>query len=175
MEEAKDLEATVEKTGLLFGLTHNYTGYPMVKEARERVRCEASSGRIRRVVAEYPQGWLATRLEVDRTKASFEWRADPERVPARAAAWGTSVPTPPTSPSTSPGFAIEEISAELSTFVDGRTLDDDASVLLRLADGARGDAVGELRSRSTRRTGSTCVCMERRGASNGTKKSRIRS
>ena len=135
MDEAKELEATVEKTGLLFGLTHNYTGYPMVKEARQRVRA-GELGNIRRVVAEYPQGWLATRLESTGQKQA-DWRTDPKRSGASCCVGDIGTHAANLTEYVT-GLAIEEVAAELSTFVDGRPLDDDASVLLRLADGARG-------------------------------------
>jgi predicted dehydrogenase len=83
LAEAKKLQQLVAQTGLLYGLTHNYTGYPLVKEARALVRA-GKLGKIRKVVVEYPQGWLATRLE------------------ARAAAWATSAPMPKIWPNTSP-------------------------------------------------------------------------
>ena len=135
LDEAKDLEATVEKAGLLFGLTHNYTGYPMVKEARARI-ARGELGEIRRVVAEYPQGWLATRLEETGQKQA-SWRADPKRAGASCCVGDIGTHAANLTEYVT-GLEIEEISAELSTFVDGRTLDDDASVLLRLANGARG-------------------------------------
>ena len=135
MDEAKELEATVEKTGLLFGLTHNYTGYPMVKEARQRVRA-GELGNIRRVVAEYPQGWLATRLESTGQKQA-NWRTDPKRAGASCCVGDIGTHAANLTEYVT-GLPIEEVAAELSTFVDGRPLDDDASVLLRLADGARG-------------------------------------
>ena len=135
MDEAKELEATVEKTGLLFGLTHNYTGYPMVKEARQRVRA-GELGKIRRVVAEYPQGWLATSLESTGQKQA-NWRTDPKRAGASCCVGDIGTHAANLTEYVT-GLPIEEVSAELSTFVDGRPLDDDASVLLRLADGARG-------------------------------------
>jgi predicted dehydrogenase len=135
LAEARELEALVRKTGLLFGLTHNYSGYPMVKEAKARV-ASGDLGRIRRVVAEYPQGWLASPLEATGQKQA-EWRTDPARAGASCcvgdigthAAHLTEYVT---------GLRISEISAELTTFVEGRPLDDDASVLLRLDGGARG-------------------------------------
>ena len=135
VEEAKAIERAVETSGLYFGLTHNYSGYPMVKEARSRVR-DGQLGAIRRVVVEYPQGWLATRLEATGQKQA-EWRTDPERAGVSCclgdigthAAHLTEYIT---------GLEIEEVAAELTTFVDGRPLDDDATVLLRLGDGARG-------------------------------------
>jgi len=135
LAEARDLRALVRKTGLLFGLTHNYAGYPMVKEARHRVAA-GELGRIRRVVAEYPQGWLASPLEATGQKQA-EWRTDPARAGASCcvgdigthAAHLTEYVT---------GLPIVAIASELTTFVAGRTLDDDASVLLRLGGGARG-------------------------------------
>jgi predicted dehydrogenase len=135
LAEAEELRVLVRKTGLLFGLTHNYSGYPMVKEARQRIAA-GELGRIRRVVAEYPQGWLASRLEASGQKQA-EWRTDPARSGASCcvgdigthAAHLTEYVT---------GLRIEQIAAELSTFVEGRPLDDDASVLLRLEGGARG-------------------------------------
>jgi predicted dehydrogenase len=135
LEEARELESLVKKTGLLFGLTHNYSGYPMVKEAKERI-ARGELGSIRRVVAEYAQGWLATSLESTGQKQA-EWRTDPGRAGASCcmgdigthAAHLTEYVT---------GLRIQEIAAELSTFVAGRPLDDDGSVLLRLEGGARG-------------------------------------
>ena len=80
LAEAKELESLVEKTGLMFGLTHNYTGYPMVKEARDIVKSGAI-GTVRKIVVEYPQGWLATKLE-DTDNKQASWRADPSRTGA---------------------------------------------------------------------------------------------
>jgi predicted dehydrogenase len=135
LAEARELAALVGRTGLHFGLSHNYSGYPMVKEARSRV-ASGEIGRVRRVVAEYPQGWLATSLESTGQKQAA-WRTDPARAGASCcvgdigthAAHLTEYVT---------GLPIREVAAELSTFVEGRRLDDDASVLLRLEDGARG-------------------------------------
>lgn len=133
--EARELRSLVSSTGLLFGLTHNYSGYPMVKEARARVR-SGELGRIRRVVAEYAQGWLASPLEKTGQKQA-EWRTDPARAGASCclgdigthAAHLTEYVT---------GLPLEEVACELTTFVEARALDDDASLLLRLAEGARG-------------------------------------
>lgn len=135
LAEARELRDLVRKTGLLFGLTHNYSGYPMVKEARHRVAA-GELGRIRRLVAEYPQGWLSSPLEATGQKQA-EWRTDPGRAGASCcvgdigthAAHLTEYVT---------GLPIEEVASELTTFVAGRALDDDASVLLRLGGGARG-------------------------------------
>jgi len=90
LKEAKALRAVVRKSGKIFALTHNYTGYPMVKEARELVR-SGKLGKILKIVAEYPQGWLLDRLETTGHKQAV-WRADPN-APAQPAAWATSAPT----------------------------------------------------------------------------------
>jgi predicted dehydrogenase len=133
--EARELESLVEKTGLLFGLTHNYSGYPMVKEAKERI-ASGELGRIRRVVAEYAQGWLATRLESTGQKQA-EWRTDPARAGASCCIGDIGTHAAHLIEYVT-GLRIEQIAAELSTFVAGRRLDDDGSVLLRLEGGARG-------------------------------------
>ena len=80
LTEAKELEALVTKSGLIFALTHNYTGYPMVKEARSLVRGGAL-GKVRKVVVEYPQGWLSTPIEHQGSKQA-SWRTDPTRAGA---------------------------------------------------------------------------------------------
>src|SRR5207247_3994853 len=77
LAEAKKLAELVQKTGLLYALTHNYTGYPLVKEARDMIRA-GKLGKLRKVVVEYPQGWLATRLEASGQKQAG-WRTDPKR------------------------------------------------------------------------------------------------
>jgi len=77
LAEAKKTRRHRERTGLLYGLTHNYTGYPLVKEARDMIHA-GKLGKIRKVVAEYPQGWLATRLEASGQKQAA-WRTDPKR------------------------------------------------------------------------------------------------
>src|SRR3990170_2834128 len=92
LAEARELRALVRKTGLLFGLTHNYSGYPMVKEARHRVAA-GELGRIRRVVAEYPQGWLSSALEATGQKQA-EWRTDPARAGAGPCLRGAGTPRP---------------------------------------------------------------------------------
>ena len=135
LSEAKSLAALVEETRLLFGLTHNYSGYPMVKEARKRV-AQGELGRIRRVVVEYPQGWLATRLEATGQKQA-EWRTDPARAGASCCIGDIGTHAAHLSEYIT-GLSIEEVCAELTTFVEGRPLEDDASVLLRFDRGARG-------------------------------------
>ncbi len=133
--EAKKLESLVEKSGLLFGLTHNYSGYPMIKEARQRIR-SGQLGKIRKVVAEYPQGWLATRLESEGQKQA-SWRTDPERAGASCCIGDIGTHAAHLAEYVT-ALEIEEVCADLTTFVEGRRLDDDGSVLLRFGGGARG-------------------------------------
>jgi predicted dehydrogenase len=133
--EAKKLERLVEESGLLFGLTHNYSGYPMVKEARQRIR-SGQLGSLRKVVAEYPQGWLATRLESEGQKQA-SWRTDPKRAGASCCIGDIGTHAVQLTEYVT-GLQIEEVCADLTSFVEGRQLDDDGSVLLRLRGGARG-------------------------------------
>jgi len=135
LAEAKELAAIVERTGLLFGLTHNYTGYPMVKEAREIVR-SGGIGAVRKVVVEYPQGWLATKLE-DTGQKQAAWRADPAKSGA-ANCMGDIGTHAENLTEYITGLKIAELCADLTTFVPGRVLDDDGAVLLRFDSGARG-------------------------------------
>lgn len=135
LEEATELELLVEKTGLLFALTHNYTGYPMVKQARAMVQ-NGDLGVIRKVVVEYPQGWLSTKLEAtDQKQAS--WRTDPKRS-GIAGAMGDIGTHAENLAEYITGLQISELCADLTTFVEGRQLDDDGSVLLRFNNGAKG-------------------------------------
>jgi predicted dehydrogenase len=135
LDEAKKLEALVKKTGLLFALTHNYTGYPLVKEARAMV-AGGKLGKIRKIVVEYPQGWLATRLETTGQKQA-DWRTDPARS-GIAGCMGDIGSHAENLSEYITGLKISELCADLTTFVEGRPLDDDGSVLLRFENGARG-------------------------------------
>jgi len=135
LAQAKDLEGIVKQTGRLFALTHNYTGYPMVKEARELAR-SGKLGRIRKIVVEYPQGWLATRIEAAGQKQA-EWRTDPKRSGA-AGCMGDIGTHAENLAEYITGLRIAELCADLTTFVEGRPLDDDGNVLLRFENGARG-------------------------------------
>lgn len=134
-EEALELQQRVESTGLLFALTHNYTGYPMVKQARAMVR-DGQFGKIRKVIVAYPQGWLSTRLEATNQKQA-SWRTDPKRSGA-AGAMGDIGTHAENLAEYITGLKITKLCADLHTFVDGRQLDDDGSVLLRFDNGARG-------------------------------------
>lgn len=135
MDEALELEQLVDETGLLFALTHNYTGYPMVKQARAMVR-NGDLGEIRKIVVEYPQGWLSIKLE-DTDQKQAAWRTDPERS-GIAGAMGDIGTHAENLAEYITGLHIAEICADLSTFVPGRQLDDDGNVLLRFDNGARG-------------------------------------
>jgi hypothetical protein len=135
LAEARALQALVKKTGLLYGLTHNYTGYPLVKEARELVHT-GRLGKIRKVVVEYPQGWLATRLEASGQKQAA-WRTDPKRSGA-AGCIGDIGTHAENLAEYITGLKISELAADLTSFVKGRKLDDDGNVLLRFKGGAKG-------------------------------------
>jgi predicted dehydrogenase len=133
--EAVELAALVKETGLKYGLTHNYTGYPMVKQAREMV-LSGELGKIRKVVAEYPQGWLATPLE-DEGQKQAAWRTDPNRSGA-AGCIGDIGTHAENLAEYITGLQIKELAADLTSFVEGRLLDDDGNILLRFEGGAKG-------------------------------------
>ena len=133
--QAEDLATLVAARGTLFAVTYNYTGYPMVREARELVRAGAI-GAVRKVVVEYHQGWLAGALEASTNKQS-EWRIDPVRGgPAGAMAdIGSHAEN---LVATVTDLELDSLCADLSAFGPGRQLDDDAGLLLRFVGGARG-------------------------------------
>ena len=135
LAEAKELAKIVEETGLLFALTHNYTGYPMVKQARAMVQ-NGELGPIRKVIVAYPQGWLSTALEASGQKQA-SWRTDPKQSGA-AGAMGDIGTHAENLAEYITGLKITELCADLHTFVPGRQLDDDGSILLRFDNGARG-------------------------------------
>ena len=135
LEDAEALQALVESSGLVFGLTHNYTGYPLVRQAREMV-AEGALGPIRLVQAEYVQDWLSTRLE-DTGQKQAEWRTDPARS-GPAGCVGDIGTHAFNLARFITGLQLEELAADLQTFVPGRRLDDNAHILLRFAGGARG-------------------------------------
>lgn len=135
LAEAKALKEVIAETGQLYCLTHNYPGYPMVKQAREMV-ATGQFGKIRKVVVEYPQGWLATKLEDDGAKQA-EWRTDPKRSGAAGCMGDIGTHAENLAEYVS-GLQIAELAADLTSFVDGRLLDDDGNVLLRFDGGAKG-------------------------------------
>jgi predicted dehydrogenase len=133
--QAQALIAAVERNGVQFCVTYNYTGYPMVKEARDWVRT-GKLGILRRVVVEYPQGWLRDRFETQGNKQA-EWRTDPSRT-GIAGAIGDIGTHCESLAAYITGLELEAVCADVSTFVDGRMVDDDASVLLRYRNGVKG-------------------------------------
>jgi predicted dehydrogenase len=135
LAEAVRLRAIVHRTRKVFVLTHNYTGNAMVKQAREMVRT-GKLGAIRKVVVEYPQGWLATRLEGSGQKQAA-WRTDPKRSGA-AGAMGDIGTHAENLAHYITGLEISELCADLTAFVPGRRLDDDGNILVRFKGGAKG-------------------------------------
>jgi predicted dehydrogenase len=135
LAEAKKLRAIVRRTKKVFVLTHNYTGNAMVKQARELVRAGAL-GAIRKVVVEYPQGWLSTRLETTGHKQAT-WRADPKRAGA-ANCLGDIGTHAENLARYITGLRIESLCADVTSFVPGRVLEDDANILVRYKGGAKG-------------------------------------
>ena len=134
--DAEELGRLVEKSGLLFGVTYTYTGYPIVKKAREMVRSGAL-GRIRFVNAEYPQEWLATRAESQEGNRQASWRTDPTQSGKSNCVGdiGTHVEN---MVSYVTGLEIESLSARLDSFVEGRQLDDNATIMVNYRGGTTG-------------------------------------
>ena len=135
LDQALALRKLVDATGLQFGLTHNYTGYPMVKEARQLVR-GGSFGRVRKVVVEYPQGWLSSLQEAAGQKQAA-WRTDPAQAGVSSCIGDIGTHAENLMEYVT-GLSITELCADLTTFVTGRRLEDDGNVLVRLQHGARG-------------------------------------
>ncbi|MCE5187147.1 MAG: Gfo/Idh/MocA family oxidoreductase [Planctomycetaceae bacterium] len=133
--QARELAKIVKKTRQVFGLMHNYTGYPMVKLARDMV-AKGIIGKIRKIVVQYPQGWLATAIE--RTgQQQASWRTDPKQ--SGGSGCGGDIGTHAENLSEYiTGLKITEMCAELTTFVKGRKLDDDVNCLVKFNNGARG-------------------------------------
>lgn len=135
LDEAQRLRDLVNETGLVFVVTHNYTGYPMVRHAREMVRA-GELGEIRVVQVEYPQDWLTEKIE-DSGQKQADWRTDP----ARSGAGGCIGDIGTHAYNLADfivGIPVVELCAELTTFVPGRRLDDNVQILLRYENGARG-------------------------------------
>ena len=134
LEEAKQLAAKVKETGKLFLLTHTYTGYPIVKEARHRV-LNGDLGKVRRIYVEYPQGWLYNDCAATNKQAA--WRVDPNRS-GKAGCMGDIGTHAFNLAEYITGLKATEICGELQTFVPDRLLDDDGAALIRYEGGARG-------------------------------------
>lgn len=135
LAEAQALKKHVEESGLLFGLTHTYTGYPLVKEARERVR-RGDIGTVTKVIAEYNQGWLAGIMDADGGKQA-QWRLDPKFAGVSCCMGDIGVHAANLAEFIT-GSEISEVLSDLQAFEKNHTLDDDGSVLLRFDNGARG-------------------------------------
>jgi predicted dehydrogenase len=135
LEEALELKAIIESSGCYFALTHNYTGYPLVRQAKQMVE-EGMLGNIRLVQAEYPQDWLTVAEEKTDNKQA-QWRTDPAKaggggslgdIGTHAFNLGCFIS----------GLELNEVSADLDAFVPGRVLDDNAHVMMRYTNGAKG-------------------------------------
>lgn len=134
-EEGKALSTAIKSSGKIFALTHNYTAHPMVLEARALIRA-GKLGTIRKVLVEYAQGWLASNLETTGQKQAA-WRTDPAQAGASCCMGDIGTHAANLAEHVT-GLNIERLSADLSTFVPGRKLDDDGNVLLRFTGGAKG-------------------------------------
>lgn len=135
LADAKKLAALVARTGKIFALTHNYSGYPMVRQARDMV-AKGELGDIRVVQVEYPQDWLTEPLERTGQKQA-DWRTDPARSGAGGAVGDIGTHAYQLASFVS-GLELDALAAELTTFIKGRKLDDHVQVMLRFKNGARG-------------------------------------
>ena len=135
-EQAKNLVDKVNETGIPFAVTHTYTGYPMVKEAKSIIK-SGKIGKIRKVAVEYPQGWLTTNLEsTDNKQAS--WRTDP-RKSGKAGSMGDIGTHAANMVEYVTGKKIIKLLSKVNVFVEGRLLEDDGNVLITLEDGIEGN------------------------------------
>lgn len=135
LAEAKELQRLVEQTGLTLALTHTYSGYAMVKEAKAMIKAD-KLGKIRKVIVEYPQGWLS-RLSEQEGNAQAAWRTDPKKSGKSGAMGDIGTHAAHLAEYVS-GLRISKLCADLHTMVEGRQLDDDGNVLLRFDNGANG-------------------------------------
>lgn len=135
LEDAEGLCRLVKQHDVVFALTHNYTGYPMVKQARELVQ-QGILGTMRKIVVEYPQGWLATFLEGEGAKQAV-WRTDPNQAGVSSCIGDIGSHAENLAHYIT-GLEMEELCADLTTFVSGRKLEDDGNLLVHYQDGVRG-------------------------------------
>jgi len=135
LEEAKLLKQKVEETGLILCLTHTYSGYPMVKQAKAMVR-EGKLGKIRKVWVEYPQGWLS-KLSEREGNAQAAWRTDPTKA-GKSSVMGDIGTHAAHLAEYITGAKITDVCAELNTLVEGRVMDDDGAVMLKFDNDAKG-------------------------------------
>jgi len=135
LEEAKALKAVVEQTGKVFALTHNYTGYPMVKQAKVMI-ANGELGKINKIVVEYPQGWLSEFLREAEASIS-PWRMDPAKAGA-SCCMGDIGTHAENLARYMTGLEIDELCADLTAFIENNPLEDDGNVLIHYKGGARG-------------------------------------
>ncbi|WP_038526713.1 Gfo/Idh/MocA family protein [Formosa agariphila] len=135
LEQTLEIESIVEKSGKIFALTHNYTGYPMVKQARAMVE-NGDLGHIRKIQVQYLQGWLSTAVEQTGQKQA-SWRVDPTKS-GIGGALGDIGTHAENLMGYITGLKIKELAADLGRFGEGRVLDDDGNLLLRMENGAKG-------------------------------------
>jgi predicted dehydrogenase len=134
LQEAIDLKAILNQHNVLYGLTHTYTGYPLVREAKDRI-AQGELGTVTKVVAEYSQGWLAQPQDPGNKQAS--WRLDPSRAGVSCCIGDIGVHAANLAEFIS-GLEITRMCADLSPVVSGRQLDDDGNILMRFNNGAKG-------------------------------------
>ena len=144
LAEGRKLRDIVKKSGKVFALTHNYTGYPMVKEAREWVR-SGKLGQLMKIVVEYPQGYAITALEAKTVSKIANWRMDPT-ISGVSNCMGDIGTHAHNLARYITGLEVESICAELSTFIPGRLLDDDGNCLVRFSGGVKAAAAGATRT-----------------------------
>jgi predicted dehydrogenase len=135
IEEAKQLKQKVDETGLILCLTHTYSGYPMVKQARAMIK-DGALGKVRKVWVEYPQGWLS-KLSEREGNAQAAWRTDPKKSGKSGAMGDIGTHSWQLAEYVS-GLKITHLCADLNIMVEGRALDDDGNVLLKFDNGAAG-------------------------------------
>ncbi len=135
LDEAKELKKIVESSGKLFCLTHTYTGYPMIKEAKQLIKA-GMLGKIRKVYVQYPQGWLSSFLEGDDNKQA-SWRTDPGKSGIAGAMGDIGTHAFNLAEYVS-GLSVSQLCADINIVVEGRRLDDDGAVLLKFGGGASG-------------------------------------
>jgi predicted dehydrogenase len=136
VDEARELVDLVKSSGKIFALTHNYTGYPMIRQARAMVAA-GELGEIRLVQAEYPQDWLTEKAEASGSNKQAEWRTDPKRTGAGGCIGDIGTHAYNLACYVS-GLELDQLLAQLSTFVEGRLVDDDVQILLKWKGGAKG-------------------------------------
>ena len=135
MAEALELKKIVEASGKVFALTHNYTGYPMVKQAKHMVST-GGLGKILKIVVEYPQGWLIQPIDAEGQKQAA-WRTDPSKAGASSCIGDIGTHAENLARYIT-GLEIDSLCAEFTTFVEGRQLEDDGNLLVRYEGGAKG-------------------------------------